>query len=126
MPRAPTVRDYHDWLAEGFADPEVWRRHCEQLGAIIRHCQDQGVTIRAVLLPFVRTGGEKFQPTHVHAMVQRFFQAREVAVLDLLPAIAGEDPADLFVNTHDAHPNEKAHGPFAEAIWDAFYASAVP
>ncbi|MGB2984953.1 MAG: SGNH/GDSL hydrolase family protein [Phycisphaerae bacterium] len=126
MPRAPTVRGYHDWLAEGFADSEVRRRHCDQLGAIIRHCRDQGVTIRAVLLPFILTRGEKFQPTSVHAMLRRFFEAGQVAVLDLLPTIAGEDPADLVVNGHDAHPNEQANELFAEAIWNAFYATAAP
>jgi hypothetical protein len=35
--------------------------------------------------------------------------------------VAGIDPADLIVNSHDAHPNEHAHSLYAEATWNAFY-----
>ena len=34
LPRLPTVRGYHDWLAEGVGEPTIWRRHERQLGAM--------------------------------------------------------------------------------------------
>jgi lysophospholipase L1-like esterase len=123
VPRAATVRGYHDWLADGFADPDIWRRHQEQLYNIIRHCRDHDVTLRVVLLPYIRTTGEKFQPAKLHATLAQFFDTNGVQVVDLLPSIAPFDPADLMVNGHDAHPNEKANELFADAIWQAFYDS---
>ena len=39
----------------------------------------------------------------------------------MLTTIAGITPKDLTVNSHDSHPNERAHELFAEAIWQAFY-----
>ena len=121
VPRIGTVRHYHDWLAEGFADPEAWRAHQQQLYAIIHICQERGVALRAVLLPYLRIGGEKFQPEPLHATLRGFFQANGVPVVDLLSTISDHDPADLVVNAHDAHPNEKANQLFADAIWRAFY-----
>ncbi len=122
LPRVATVRGYHEWLAEGFADDTIWRRHQRQLGAIMQHCREHGVTFRAALLPFLRTSGRKYQPKRLHDTLRRFLEANDVPVVDLLPAIAGADPSDLMVSTHDAHPNEQAHALFAQAIWHAFYA----
>ncbi len=122
LSRLPSVRGYHDWLAGGFADPDIRHRHQQQLGAIVSHCHTRGTALRAVLLPFIRTGGEKFDITAVHDDIRGFFEANGVPVLDLLPAIEGRDPAELVVNIRDAHPNEPAHGLFADAILEAFYA----
>lgn len=120
-PRAATVARYHDWLAEGFAEPSVWQAHQEQLYGIIETCRDHGVRLRVVLLPYVQTGGDKFQAAAIHDMVKRLFEANDVEVVDLLTIIAGITPKDLMVNSHDPHPNERAHELFAGAIWKAFY-----
>lgn len=126
VPRVATVRGYHDWLAEGFADETIWRQHQRQLGAMMRYCREHDVTLRVVLLPFLRTAGRKYQPERLHDSLRRFFQSNDVAVLDLLPVIAGADPSDLAVNARDAHPNERAHALFTQAIWQAFYAQPTP
>ena len=126
LPRVPTVRGYHDWLAEGHADTDIRLQHQQQLDAIARHCKDQGVRYRVVLLPYIRTSGEKFQPAPLHDKLRRFFEANRVPVVDLLPVISQIPTSELVVNTNDAHPNEKAHALFAEAIWDSFYASFAP
>lgn len=122
LPRIPSVKNYHDWLAEGFGDEETWRRHQQQLSAIIRHCQETGVTLRVALLPFIRTSGDKLHVADLHATLRKFFEANQTAVVDLYPAIAGLPAMDLVVNRIDAHPNERAHALFAEAIWRGFYA----
>jgi hypothetical protein len=121
VPRVATVSRYHDWLAAGFADDSLWQAHQDQLSGIIQECQDHDVTLRIVLLPFHRVSGKAFQSERIHAMVRAFFEARHVQVLDLLPVVAGIDPADLIVNSHDAHPNEHANALYAEAIWETFY-----
>ena len=123
LPRVPSVRNYHDWLADGFGDEGIWRRHQQQLGAIIRHCQEKGVTLRVVLLPFIRTSGDKLHIAELHATLQRFFEANQTPVADLYPAVAGLRGEDLVVNRNDAHPNAHAHELFAKAVWRAFYAA---
>lgn len=122
LPRVATVAGYHDWLADGFADPEVWQQHQQQLGAIIRSCRERGVTLRIALLPFIRTSGEKFQPEKLHGTLRAFFETNGLSVVDLLGTLTGEDPSALVVNPQDAHPNERAHERYAAAIWKAFYA----
>ena len=121
LPRVATVHGYHDWLAEGFANTDTWRLHQQQLGAIISHCRDHDVTFRVVIQPFLRTVGEKFQPLRLHAVMEAFFQANGVPVVDLLEAVAGRDLEELMVNHGDPHPNAAAHALFAEEIWQAFY-----
>ena len=123
VPRLPAVRGYQDWLARGFADEDVWCEHQCQLRDIIGYCRGQGVTLRVILLPFIRTSGDSFKREEIHGRVRRFFEAEGVPVLDLWPTIADRDPADLVVNRRDPHPNKLAHRLFAESIWQAFYAS---
>jgi len=123
LPRIPTVRRYHDWLAEGFADAGTWGRHQQQLGAVIQHCQEKGVTLRVALLPFLRVSGDKLHVADLQATLRRFFEANRVPVVDLYPTIAELPPDDLVVNRNDPHPNERAHELFAGAIGQAFYAA---
>ena len=120
------MRGYHDWLAEGYGDAGIWKLQQQQLGAIIGYCKDRGVTLRVVLLPYIRTGGEKFHMDGIHATLGTFFEVNETQVLDLLPALAEHGPDELVVNSQDAHPNELAHQLFAEAIWKRFYAGSNP
>jgi lysophospholipase L1-like esterase len=40
----------------------------------------------------------------------------KVPYLDLLDSVINENPAGLWVTPPDPHPNDKAHGLFAEAI----------
>ena len=126
VPRVPTVFRYHDWLADGFADPAIWQAHRRQLAELIETCRTRGVTLRVALLPFIRTSGEKFQAKRLHAMLSEFLSESGVPTMDLLPAIMDEDPGRLVVNGHDTHPNQRAHELFADAIWRAFYAIRKP
>jgi len=121
LPRIPTVRVYHDWLAIGYADPKIWGFQQQQLESIIQRCRDRDITLRVVLLPFIMTTGQKYDAVALHRSLDNFFKAMGVDVLDLLPAISNIDRKTLIVNQLDSHPNEKAHAIFAEAIWNAFY-----
>lgn len=121
VPRVSTVRGYHDWLAKGFTDPAIWKRHVRDLADIARFCSENHTRLRVVLLPFIRTGGTAFDPHVVHAKLARFLEGQDVEVLDLLPVLDDRDASRLTVNAYDSHPNEQAHALFAEAIWKAFY-----
>lgn len=123
VPRAPSVRGYHDWLAAGYADDSVWQRHEEQLAAMFQSAQEHGVTFRVVLLPFLRSGGGAFDQAGLHAQLRKFFEANRIEVLDLLPLLPPSASDEWVVSRRDAHPNAQAHAAFAEAIWKAFYES---
>ncbi|MEK6677364.1 MAG: SGNH/GDSL hydrolase family protein [Planctomycetota bacterium] len=122
VPRLASVGNYFDWLADGYADSGVWSRHEDQLGGIIAYCRERQVSLRVVLLPFLKTRGDKFQIDPLHKHLRSFFESNQVPVVDLREAIAGNSVDELVVNRRDAHPNEKAHALFGEMIWKAFYA----
>jgi len=124
LPRKPTVYGYHDWLADGYADPMIYVRHEQQLEAIIRACNERGITLRVVLLPFVKTQGDRFDQREIHARLEKFFRNRGVSVVNLLPIVSQTHPQPLVVNGRDPHPNEFSHGLFADAIGAAFYANS--
>ena len=126
VPRVATVRGYHDWLARGLNDGELWRTHTHDLSDIARFCRENGATFRVVLLPFIRTGGESYVASSIHKKLADFLRQIDVEVLDLLPSVTGHESAGLTVNRHDAHPNEQAHKIFANAIWERFYGTDSP
>jgi hypothetical protein len=122
--RLPTIVHYYDWLADAYTDPEIWRKQEERFALIIQHCRVNDVTLRVVLIPFIRWPEGRYDPERIQAQVRAFFEANGVPVVDLLPAIAPYNEEELVVNPHDHHPSELAHAAFAEAIWNAFYAPA--
>lgn len=128
LPRVPSVQRYFDWLAKGYADPQVWDMQKRSLTELIAACRERGVQLRVVLLPYMATNGEAFSTERVHRQVTDFVRSQGVETLNLAPATAGIPPGKLIVNALDPHPNEEAHRIFAGRIFEAFYASgaAVP
>lgn len=116
LPRVATVRGYHDWLAEGYADPETWNRQKERLTRIMEIARENKVTLRVVLIPFLRTQGTEFDQRAIHNRLREFFQANDIPVIDLLSVLEAHPPEDLVVNAMDAHPNERAHRLIAQEI----------
>jgi lysophospholipase L1-like esterase len=125
-PYRATVRNYHDWLADGYADREIWKTQQEHLGWIIQTCREHDVTLRAALLPFLRTGGTRYNAKAIHATLRDFFEANGAACIDLLPALQGQPIDSLILHPGDPHPNVAAHRLFAERIRSAFYAEVSP
>lgn len=121
LPRISTVHGYHDWLAEGYANETVWHEQQRQLHRIASVCRSHGVTLRVVLLPFIRTSGAGYRPKELHDTLRDYFEANQIPVVDLLDSIDGYDPTDLVVSPFDAHPNQQAHRLFADSIWKSFY-----
>jgi lysophospholipase L1-like esterase len=117
--------NYFDWIAGGYADEQYWRQHQENLARIVLWCREEGILLRAALLPFLKTAGSRYDAAWIHVRLRTFFESNNVPVVDLLPAVAGRNPTSLVVNAHDAHPNELANGLFADAIWTAFFANPV-
>lgn len=120
-PRISSIQSYSDWLWSGYMNEEVWKQHQADLTEIINLCRNQQVNLRVALLPLINTSVGQYQSEVIHSKLTRFFEEHQVPTVDLLPAIQKQNPADLVVNAHDSHPNERANKLFAEAIWNAFY-----
>jgi len=125
LPRVPSVRGYHDWLARGYATESVWRAQQRQLHAIGELCRERGVKLTVALFPFIMVSGEGLNCEALNRLLGRFLATNHIDALDLAPVIGGVPPSELVVNAADAHPNERAHRMFAEAIWSALYADGA-
>lgn len=121
LPRLPTVKGYHDWLAEGFADENILRQHHQQIDQIIQFCKERHVVMRAIILPFICTNGEQFKKNDIYNTMKIYFDEQQVTSINLHDAILEKSPEELMVNALDAHPNEKAHKVFSEFIWNNVY-----
>jgi|CXWL01.1.fsa_nt_gi hypothetical protein len=117
LPRVPTVRGYHDWLAEGYGDPEIWNQQRQDFQQMIDVCRERGVIFRVALLPFLRTQGAKFDQQKIHQELRQFFEANHVPIADLQSALRDKPADELVVNSVDPHPNELAHRLFADRLW---------
>jgi len=117
--------NYFEWLQKGYDNQVVWRQQLDQFDAIIAYLRANGVKLRVVLLPFIRTPGAEFDAAGVHAKVTEAFRERGIEVLDLLPVFRGRDYRTMIVNSHDLHPNEEAHGLIADAIWQGLYTTSA-
>jgi hypothetical protein len=116
------VNSYWDWLAAGYIDPAIWARQEGQFDKILELCRTHNVRLRVVLLPFLKTSGQRYDALAVQNKVQAYFEGRGIEVVDLLPTIAHKDAKALVVNSHDPHPNEVANRLFADAIWEGLFA----
>ena len=125
-PYRASVRNYHDWLADGYADPDVWRAQQEHLGWIMQLCREHNVTLRVVLLPFLRTGGTRYDAEAIHGVLCDFLETNGVECIDLLPALQGQAIDDLILHAGDPHPNAAANRLFADEIWSNLYAAELP
>lgn len=123
VPRMTTVVGYHDWLAKGFENDTVWQKHKKQLFEMAQVCGEHGVPFHVVLLPFIQTSGTKYVAAKLHGTLHKILTTHGVAVTDMLPAIADQDPVSLVVSRFDAHPNERAHAMLADRMWARIFAS---
>jgi hypothetical protein len=121
-PRMQSGPPYLDWLADAYADPQVWGRQQEALSEFVRECRARSYRVRVVLVPFTLAAASRYDGRAIHGQVSQHFRSLDVSVLDLLPSLEGLKLDDLVVNRFDGHPNEKAHRLFGDAIWRGFYA----
>lgn len=117
LPRVPTVRGYHDWLADGYANADIWGGQLERFRRMIDAARERGVVFRVAMLPFLKTQGTKFDQRAIHDRLRKFFESQGVPVVDLLPVMRERPAGELVVNSVDAHPNEMAHRMMADEMW---------
>jgi lysophospholipase L1-like esterase len=62
----------------------------------------------------------------IHEIVRAAAEALGIPVFDLLPAFAGHDGPELWVNSTDQHPNEIAHAIAGEALYRFLASQSLP
>ena len=108
-------RSYYEGLYDEASNPGGWRAAEVAIRKLAAYCRDHGILLMIVNYPELR----ELKPYPFPAVGRRLSAlAAELKVpyLDLLDSVSNEDAAGLWVTRPDPHPNEKAHGLFADAI----------
>jgi lysophospholipase L1-like esterase len=110
---APDWRQYYDAL---YRDEQpgwqLTRRSIERFAAL---CRARRIQCLVVNLPELRRITD-YPFAHIERKVRAEVETHGLPYLDLLPALAGRDPAGLWVSPEDAHPNAAANVLFAEPM----------
>lgn len=105
-------------------DLDGWRKARDAIARLAAFCRQEGMKLVIVNYPELHElSPYPFQD--VTALVKAEADANGLPHLDLLPAIAAEDPRTLWVTDTDAHPNGKAAGYFARSL-AAFFQKEFP
>ena len=115
------VRQYGggNWLSyyRGLYTSEApgWRHAQQQIRELARACQERNITFIIANYPELhRLSPYPF--TAVSEALARLASELGVPFVDLLPAVADEDPQALWVTPYDAHPNAVANRKFARRL----------
>lgn len=100
-------------LKGAYADARVWGLHSQELADLALYCRENSIELLAVIFPMLQAPAESAPLT---AKVASHLESLGVPALDLAPAFLGRKPADLVVNSLDAHPNEATHREVGELI----------
>lgn len=119
----------HPWYRSKGESPDLyWKggRPQQALRGMREWCEQHGARLAVVVWPLLQgLGTDQHYPfTRLHQMVGEFCQGEGIPFCDLLPALAGHDPRDLWVSPADMHPNERAQLLVTPVLTD-FVARAV-
>lgn len=94
-----------------------WRRTQADIERMGRASEEGGADFIVALLPLL-TGleGDDHPFTGLHEELGAACREREIAYVDLLPALSGRPASGLWVHRVDMHPNQEAHRLIAEAL----------
>jgi lysophospholipase L1-like esterase len=111
----PKISNYYHFVLNSYEGP-VWEQQRLRLHALSDLVDSQGGRLLVVTFPFVDSLGPDYRYRRVHERLDEVWRNLEVPHLDLLSAFEADPSADLVVNSHDPHPNERAHAIAAESI----------
>lgn len=111
-------QDWRSYYAGLYADGAPgWRKTQDEIGALAALCRERGIRLVVAHIPELR----ELRPyafADVESKVEAVAAANGIEYVDLLPAVAGEPPASLWVTAPDPHPNAKAHVLLAQGLAD--------
>lgn len=86
-----------------------WRR-------LLQMSRQQAEEVVVVILPLLAQLDDEHPFLSLYQRVEVLSRAEGAAVVQLFPSVAGEREEDLWVGFSDAHPNERAHRLFSDAL----------
>jgi lysophospholipase L1-like esterase len=89
----------------------------EALKELTKICKDRGIQLLIVNIPELRILKEYPFPFATE-FVRGIAREGNVPFVDLLPALAGEEPSTLWVSPEDPHANSKANAIIADALFE--------
>lgn len=113
--RHPGFKGYFSFVKDSYEDP-AWTTQKENLAEIENISRAGGAKFAVVIFPFLNAIGENYEFRPIHEKLDKYFQDRGVATMDLLPVYMKYSSKELVVSRYDAHPNAKAHAIAADEI----------
>jgi hypothetical protein len=113
--RDPEISSYYEFVSRNYQGA-VWDAQQRRLAALRDQIASGGGRLVVVTFPFVHELGPNYRYRQIHERLDAAWRGLGVSNLDLLGAFENHDPDELVVNSHDAHPNERAHAIAAGAI----------
>jgi hypothetical protein len=113
--RDPDISDYYNFTRAGY-DGAVWEQQKLRLKSIRDQVEVAGGKLFVVTFPFLHALDDYDEYAEIHERLGDHWSELDVPHLDLLNTYRSLSPSELVVNSHDAHPNERAHELAAAAI----------
>lgn len=111
----PRLSQYFAFVRDGYRG-ELWQEQKRRLSALHDYINANGGKLLVVTFPFLQLEGTNYEYQFVHDQLDQFWRGMKVPHLDLQPAFSGQPGKTITVNSHDAHPNERANRIAAEEI----------
>jgi lysophospholipase L1-like esterase len=115
-----------DWQSyyAGLYEAPGWQRAQDSIRTLAELCRERGIPLVIANLPELRILAP-YPFGHVSTQLAGLAAEIGAAYVDLLPAVAAEEPARLWVTVPDPHPNAVAHQLMGDAL-AAFIAPRLP
>lgn len=101
-----------------YQDKEILAYHQKQIFDFIENIKKDNTKVVVIIFPLFAFLGPQYPAYDVHQLMDDYFRAQEVAVIDMLDYLKGKNGRDLWASEFDSHPNEAVHALAAEKLFE--------
>jgi len=112
-----TRKAWKQYYSDLYGPQGNWTGARAAIGTISERCKQAGCSVLLVNYPELRELSP-YPFADVTAKLKAAADEYDIPFLDLLPSVADQDPATLWVTKPDPHPNGRANAFFADAIYE--------
>jgi lysophospholipase L1-like esterase len=112
--------DYADYYRRLYEPTRPgWQACQEALAELADLCREKQIELRILMIPELHSPGEDYRFEDIHQQIQQIADDASVPTIEVRSAMAGIEPAQLWVSPGDAHPNDRAHEVIATRLMEA-------